>query len=60
MTTIYFIRHSKSQKVNNIISNESLQVQNEKFILSIEGEKIAEKKLNIDELKKLIDIVKIG
>ena len=33
MTTIYFIRHSKSQKVNNIISNESLQVQNEKFIL---------------------------
>lgn len=60
MTIIYFIRHSKSQKVNNIISNESLQVQNEKFILSIEGEKIARKKLNIDELKKLIDIVKIG
>lgn len=53
MTTIYFIRHSKVEKVNNILNQEELQIQNEKQILSIEGEKLAEDKLNIDELKNI-------
>ena len=52
MTTIYFIRHSRVEKVNNILNQEELQIQNEKQILSIEGEKLSEDKLNIDELKK--------
>lgn len=56
MTTIYFIRHSISQKINNIINSDPLQIQNEKQILSIEGEILASKTFNIDELKQ-IDIL---
>lgn len=41
MTTIYIIRHSKPLKVNNDTNKDSLQVQNEKSSLSIEGERIA-------------------
>ena len=42
MTTIYLIRHSKPLKVNNECTKDDLQTQNEKKILSFEGEKIAQ------------------
>ena len=51
MTTIYFMRHSKSIKPNNINNNDSLQLQNEKWILSEEGEMIAKEKSELEELK---------
>lgn len=56
MTTIYLIRHSKVFKVNNELSSDNLQVQNEKISLSIEGELLAQNKMsntifnNIDKL----------
>jgi broad specificity phosphatase PhoE len=56
MTTIYFIRHSKSQKVNNILNYDNLQVQNEKQVLSLEGEELAKNKLYTNALKN-IDIL---
>ena len=46
MTTIYLIRHSKPLKVNNSLNLDNLQVQNEKQVLSIEGESIAKDKLS--------------
>lgn len=48
MTTIYLIRHSKPLNVNNSHTSDDLQLQNEKKILSLEGEKIAKEKLNSD------------
>ena len=56
MTTIYLIRHSKPLKVNNTFNNDSLQIQNEKSSLSIEGEQIAQEKLNKNEFNN-IDIL---
>ena len=56
MTTIYLIRHSKPLKVNNTFNNDSLQIQNEKSSLSIEGEQIAQEKLSKEEFKN-IDIL---
>ncbi|CDE95946.1 MAG: histidine phosphatase family protein [Bacilli bacterium] len=56
MTTIYLIRHSKPLKVNNTFNNDSLQIQNEKSSLSIEGEQIAQEKLNKNEFDN-IDIL---
>lgn len=56
MTTIYLIRHSKPLKVNNEFNSDNLQVQNEKNCLSIEGEKIAQEKLNNNEFED-IDIL---
>ena len=53
MTTIYLIRHSKTLKVNNEFNNDNLQIQNEKYSLSIEGEQIAQDKLNKDELNNI-------
>lgn len=56
MTTIYLIRHSKTFKVNNELNSDNLQVQNEKYSLSIEGELLAQNKMsnpifnNIDRL----------
>ena len=54
MTTLYLMRHSKSMQGDNTCNTDSLQVQNEKYILSVEGEKIAEEKAkyfnNIDSL----------
>lgn len=44
MTTVYLIRHSKPLNVQNTYTNDSLQLQNEKKILSTEGEKIAKEK----------------
>ncbi len=49
ITTIYLIRHSKPIKVNNNFNNDNLQIQNEKSSLSIEGEQIAQEKLNKEE-----------
>ena len=46
MTTIYLIRHSKTEKTNSILNNDSLQLQNEKQFLSIDGELLAEDKMN--------------
>jgi len=56
MTTIYLIRHSKPLKVNNDYSIDSLQVQNEKNSLSIEGEELAKEKFNNHEFND-IDIL---
>lgn len=41
MTTIYFIRHSKPMKVKSLNNNDHVQIQNEKTILSVEGEERA-------------------
>ena len=46
MTTIYLIRHSKTLDVNNDLSTDTLQIQNEKKVLSQEGENIAKNKFN--------------
>lgn len=56
MTTIYLIRHSKTLKPNYLISSDNLQIQNEKQILSIDGERIAEQKFENDEFSN-IDIL---
>ena len=53
MTTIYLIRHSKPLKVNNAFNSDNLQIQNEKSSLSIEGEQIAQEKLNKKEFDNL-------
>ena len=43
-TTIYLIRHSEQlKKINNIINNDNLQIQNENACLSIDGEILASK-----------------
>lgn len=49
MTTIYFMRHSEALKYNNINNNDTLQIQNEKWPLTIKGEKIAKEKSKIEE-----------
>lgn len=56
MTTIYLIRHSKPLKTNNTFNIDNLQIQNEKQSLSIEGEQIAQDKLNNIEFDN-IDII---
>ena len=56
MTTMYLIRHSKPMKVNNTFNSDNLQIQNEKSSLSIEGEQIAQEKLNKNEFDN-IDIL---
>lgn len=54
---IYFVRHSEVLKgINNSFSSDSLQIQNEKNILSSNGEKLAEKVSSLDEFKD-IDVV---
>lgn len=46
MTTVYLIRHSKTLDVNNDLSTDTLQIQNEKKVLSQEGENLAKNKFN--------------
>ena len=54
MTTIYLIRHSKPLDLYNDVTNDSLQLQNEKKILSIEGEEFAKEKLSkLDNIDKV-------
>ena len=56
-TTIYLIRHSKQLKdYGTILTNESQQEQNEKIMLSVEGE--AEAK-NLSQNKELEDISEV-
>lgn len=50
-TIIYFMRHSEALKSNNINNSDSLQLQNEKWPLTINGENIAKENSKIDELK---------
>ena len=56
MKIIYFMRHSEPLKPININNYDSLQVQNEKWGLTINGEKLAEKKSQLNELNNF-DIV---
>ena len=57
MTTIYLMNHSKAKMEKEYIhTNESLQLENEKFILSVEGETLAQHYSKIKQLKK-IDII---
>lgn len=53
MTTIYFIRHSKPMKHKYINNNDSLQLQNEKKILTIDGEELARKISLNDEFNNI-------
>ena len=54
MTTIYFMRHSKPIKFE---TSDSLQMQNEKSILTVEGEKLAESLSKLDELKNFDKVI---
>ena len=56
MKTIYLMRHSEPLKPVNINNDESLQLQNEKWPLTVEGEKLAEEKSQRNELNNF-DIV---
>ena len=56
MTEIYFLRHSEILKANNIENNDSLQLKNEKMILSINGEKLAYEKSQEEEMQNF-DVV---
>jgi len=51
VTTIYFMRHSEALKYNNVSNNDSLQLQNEKWILTKNGEEIAKEKSKLEELQ---------
>lgn len=54
LTQVFLIRHSEQLKIkNNIITNESSQISNEKIILSVEGEKKAEEISKLYELKNI-------
>lgn len=54
---IYFIRHSEVLKgINNSFNNDSVQESNEKNILSINGERMAEEVSKADEFSN-IDLV---
>ncbi len=55
-TTIYISRHSEPMKPKFYKSNDNLHLQNEKQILSLEGERRAKILSEIDELKD-IDVV---
>ena len=56
-TTLYLIRHSKQLKdYGTILTNESHQGQNEKIILSVEGEAEAN---NLSKNKELEDISEV-
>lgn len=56
-TVIYLIRHSKVlRNVNYMYDSDNLQIQNEKKTLSIEGERLAQKRLNATELKD-VDVI---
>lgn len=56
MTIIYFMKHSEALKYNNVSNNDSLQLQNEKWILTNNAEEIAKEKSKLDELQNF-DIV---
>ena len=49
MKTIYVMRHSEPLKPISINNKDYLQIQNEKWGLTINGEKLAEKKSQLNE-----------
>ena len=51
MTTIFLMRHSEALKFENVNNSDLLQLQNEKWPLTITGEQIAKEKSEISELK---------
>lgn len=51
ITCIYLIRHSEQLKIKNNI--EDSQIENEKIILSVEGERKAEELSNMPELQNI-------
>ncbi len=54
MTEVYLIRHSeKYRNFNNIINDDSFQLFNEKIILSINGEMLANKLANMEEMSNI-------
>lgn len=54
LTQVYLIRHSEELKINNkLVKGEESQISNEKNILSVDGERKAQK---ISELKELSNI----
>ena len=54
MTTIFLMRHSIALKnINNDCNNDSLQLQNEKMPLSIEGEELASNISKEEELQSI-------
>ncbi len=52
-TVIYFIRHSKVLSVKKLNCTDSIQIQNEKKVLSIEGEERAQILSKIKELQNI-------
>lgn len=54
MTTIYFMRHSRPITFE---TKDSLQLQNEKSILTVEGEKLAERISKLDEFKDFDKVI---
>lgn len=58
MTIIYLIRHSRGNFDRKFINtDESFQIENEKYILSVEGERKAKKMSKIEELKNVSMVV---
>lgn len=55
-TIIYILRHSEPMKLENNLSNDSIQLKNEKQILSLEGERRAKILCENTELKS-VDVV---
>ena len=55
MIKVYLIRHSKTEKTNNFVNSDNLQLQNEKQFLSIDGELLAENKGLSKQLKSIDD-----
>lgn len=55
-TTIYISRHSESMKIENSLSSDSIQLKNEKQILSCEGERRAKILSELEELQD-VDVV---
>lgn len=53
MTTVYLMRHSKPMKHIYLKNSDSLQIQNEKKILTIDGEEIAKKVSELDEFNNI-------
>lgn len=52
MTEIYLIRHSeKLRDVSNVVNDDSFQLCNEKIILSVNGEILANKLSNMSEMQ---------
>lgn len=56
MTIVYLMRHSRADIDRFYVKDEDFKIQNEKYILSVEGETLAKEYSEIEELKD-IDMV---